>query len=231
LNVGETAGRPVDGHAWWQAAPHQVAHGNKVQNNLIERCGNSFEGSVAVWVGLTEETRIEQNEIRFHPYTGVSVGWMWNTTPSPCRRNIVAKNHIHHVLQVLSVGGGIYTLGRQAGTRLEQNHIHHIPPNAGRAESNGLFLDQGTAEIIISGNVIYRTARSQLRFHQTDRLKVQGNILDTNPRNPPFRYNATPEGHILKQDNLIISDEKHLQTYINQIKKVSGQQSRWNANP
>ena len=59
-------------------------------------------------------------------YTGVSVGWMWNPTPTPCRANLVENNHIHHVMQILSDGGGIYTLGRQPGTVLRGNVIHDV---------------------------------------------------------------------------------------------------------
>jgi hypothetical protein len=38
-------------------------------------------------------------------------------------------------MQILSDGGGIYTLGRQPGTTLSNNHIHHIPLNAGKLKA------------------------------------------------------------------------------------------------
>ena len=132
--------------------------------NRIERCGQQFYGAVAVWVGLAREMQISHNEIAWHPYTGVSLGWMWNPTPTPARENVVSRNHIHHVMQVLSDGGGIYTLGRQPGTKLLGNIIHDVPLNAGRAESNGMFLDEGSDQIEIAGNTIYGTARSPLQF-------------------------------------------------------------------
>jgi hypothetical protein len=113
---------------------------------------------------LARDTRIANNEIANHPYTGVSVGWMWNPTATPAGGNIVSQNHIHHVMQVLSDGGGIYTLGRQPGTRLVENVIHDVPLNVGRAEPNGMFLDEGSDQIEIVGNVIYGTDRSPLRY-------------------------------------------------------------------
>jgi hypothetical protein len=57
-------------------------------------------------------------------------------------------------VQVLSDGGGIYTLGCQPGTQLRGNLIHDVPLNAGRAESNGMFLDEGSDGITIQGNAI-----------------------------------------------------------------------------
>lgn len=202
--IGEDRSRRVDGRPWWQAAPEQAAAGNRLANNRIERCGQVFFGSVGVWVGMAHHTRIVHNLIRRLPYTGVSLGWMWNPTPTPCHHNRVANNHIHDVMQILSDGGGIYTLGRQPGTVLAKNHIHSVPRNAGRAESNGMFLDQGTTEILIEGNVIERIDRSPLRFHQAGENLVRGNHLVLAPGVPPVRYNATDPKVITLQDNTIV---------------------------
>jgi hypothetical protein len=131
---------------------------------------------------------------------------MWNPTPTPAGGNIVGNNHIHHVMQVLSDGGGIYTLGRQPGTRLVDNVIHEVPLNAGRAESNGMFLDEGSDLLVIADNVIYGTDRSPLRFHRAERLTVRHNTLVVpSAATPAFRYNNTKPETIEKIDNRVLA--------------------------
>ncbi len=203
--VGEDTRRTVADERWWQRAPGQVATRNAVRNNLIERCGRQFFGAVGLWAGITRETIVAQNEIRHLPYTGVSLGWMWSTTPTPCRENLVEKNHIHHVMQVLSDGGGIYTLGWQPGSMLRENIIHDVPLNAGRAESNGMFIDEGSTDFLIESNVIYNVDRSPLRFHRATTNRVENNVLVTAPDIPPFAYNATQAEDIRKTANVILS--------------------------
>jgi len=177
--VGETGQAPAD-----------MAAGNAVTHCRIHDCGATFYGCVGVWVGITEGTVVARNEICRLPYTGVSVGWQWNPRPTPCRDNRVEANHIHHVMGVLSDGGGIYTLGRQPGTVLKGNSIHDVPRNAGRAESNGMFIDEGSSEVLIEGNTIYAVARSPIRFHKALRDTIRGNTLVVPPGGRAFTFNA-----------------------------------------
>ena len=201
--IGEDNNRRVNGNTWWRAAPAQAATGNVIEDCLIERCGRQFFGAVGVWSGMTRRTMIRNNEIRDLPYTGISLGWIWNLTPSICGGNVVEANHIHDILKVLSDGGGIYTLGRQPGTVLTGNLIHGVSANRGRAESNGMFLDQGTADIEISGNVIHDTMKSPLRFHQAGTNLVSENVLVTPKSIPHIRYNRTPESNIVQRANIV----------------------------
>ncbi len=208
--VGEDRSRQVERRSWCDVAPDQVASGNVLSNNLIESCGQLYFGAVGVWVGMAERTEIVHNEIRYLPYTGVSVGWMWNPTPTPCKSNRIARNHIHHVMQVLSDGGGIYTLGWQPGTVLEGNVIHDVPLNAGRAESNGMFLDEGTTDLEIRDNLIYAVTRSPLRFHRAGKNQVRNNVLAVRENIPLIRYNTTdPEDIELTDNQPIQSDTWH----------------------
>ncbi len=205
VNVAEDPSRLVGGKPWWLAAPDQAAAGHVIADNVVRRCGQQFFGAVGIWVGSARDVRIEHNEVAYHPYTGISVGWMWNPRPTPVRDIAVLYNHIHHVMQVLSDGGGIYTLGRQPGTRLAHNHIHAVPKNAGRAESNGMFLDEGTDQIVIEQNLIYDVARSPLRFHRAVENIVRNNILVLwDAKTPSIRYNATDPKTIRKIDNEIV---------------------------
>ena len=203
--IGEDRSRAVGGKPWWQAAPEQAAGANVVKNCVIEQCGRQFFGAVGVWVGMAEKTVIAHNEVRDAPYTGVSVGWMWNPTPTPCKATLVENNHIHHVMQVLSDGGGIYTLGIQPAAVLRGNLIHDVPANAGRAESNGMFLDEGTTDLLIEGNVIHSVARSPLRFHRATVNRVRNNVLVVAPRVPPIRYNATNAADIKQENNSVVA--------------------------
>lgn len=184
--------------------PDDVTHHVTVTRSLVEHVGQRFFGSVGVWIGMANHCTVEHSVVRNVPYTGISVGWKWDDTPTPCHHHTIVNNHIHHCMQALSDGGGIYTLGRQPGTRLAGNLIHDIPLNTGRAESNGMFLDQGTSELVIENNTLYATDRSSLRFHQAKKNLVRRNTFVLPEGTPPVRYNNTPVDAIELEDNRVV---------------------------
>jgi len=205
VNIGEGNDRLSGGVPWWISVPEEVSRNNRVSHTLIENCGVQFYGAVGIWCGLVANTVIEYNVIRDLPYTGISVGWMWTADPTPCRENTIHANHIHHILNILSDGGGIYSLGLQPGSRITQNHIHDVRVNAGRAESNGMFLDEGTKELLVEDNIIYNIARSPLRFHKAKKPNiVRDNVLVCGDDIPPIRYNSTKAEDIQKINNVVL---------------------------
>ncbi|MHC4402890.1 MAG: right-handed parallel beta-helix repeat-containing protein [Planctomycetota bacterium] len=229
ISIGEGQARRVGDAPWWQAAPEQAASGNEVLGNTVEHCGRELFGAVGIWVGLAGKTTIECNEVRHVPYTGVSVGWMWwnprdrpEPRKTPCAENVVADNHIHHVMQTLSDGGGIYTLGTQPGSALRGNLIHDVRLNAGRAESNGMFLDQGTGEFVIENNVIYNIDRSPLRFHKGWKNLVRNNTLEVGDGVPTVRYNDTVEERIRLENNTVVASEADMKKAIEEAQKRTG---------
>jgi hypothetical protein len=206
INIGEGywARRITeDGKPAWRVIPDAVTKKNVVSNCLVERCGQLFYGAVGVWVGITDGTVVRHCEIRDLPYTGVSVGWRWDTVPTACANNLVENCHIHHVMQLLSDGGGIYTLGRQPGTVLRGNHIHDIPANAGRAESNGMFLDQGTSLLVIEKNVLHSIAKSVLRFHLAEKNTVRNNVFFLARGRRPYMFNRCNPDTMTFDDKLV----------------------------
>ncbi len=205
VSIGEGNDRLSGGVPWWVSVPEEVSRNNRVSHSLIENCGIQFHGAVGIWCGLVANTVIEHNEIRDLPYTGISVGWMWTADPTPCRENTIHANHIHHILNILSDGGGIYSLGLQPGSRITKNRIHDVQVNAGRAESNGMFLDEGTKELLVEDNIIYNIARSPLRFHKAKKPNtVRNNVLVCGDDIPPIRYNSTNPEDIQKTHNIIL---------------------------
>ncbi|MCE5344668.1 MAG: right-handed parallel beta-helix repeat-containing protein [Bacteroidales bacterium] len=206
IMVGEGNDRIEHNDLWWKTVPDQVATGNMVLNNVVIQCGKQFFGAVGIWCGLTVGTTISENQVHNLPYTGISVGWEWSPVPTPCRENKLTRNHIHHIMEILSDGGGIYMLGLQPQSVISDNLIHHVKINAGRAESNGMFLDEGTTDVVISGNIIYNIAKSPLRFHKATNNLVKDNILSCGEATPPVRYNSTPEEYIKLENNQILHD-------------------------
>jgi len=200
IMVGETFSR-LDG-----GRDDLVCDGNQVVDNVVRRCGATFYGAVGIWVGITRRTLVARNEVSDLPYTGVSLGWSWNTRPTASEGNVVADNRIHRVMQILSDGGGIYTLGRQPDGVLRGNLIFDVPPNAGRAESNGIFMDEGSSLFVVENNTIYGIARSPIRFHQAENDTLQNNRLVTAPDVPHFRYNSTSEDRFTFRDNSLLEN-------------------------
>ena len=218
IMIGEGQDRIVNGEPWWKSAPEQVALANTIENCTVTECGAQFYGAVGIWCGLTAETTIKNNKIFNLPYTGVSVGWMWSPVPTPCRQNTIDGNHIHHIMNILSDGGGIYMLGLQPGSIIRNNHIHDVKINAGRAESNGMFLDEGTTDVLVENNLIYNIAKSPLRFHRATVNLVKDNYLFCTGGNPPIRYNTTKEDDIQKVGNKVFIEGEA--NYKEELKKV-----------
>ena len=197
------------------------ARGNTITDCRIVEAGQVFFGAVGIWIGFAQETTVCDSTIRQMPYTGISCGWLWSPKPTVARAQKILNNHIGHCMQVLSDGGGIYTLCFQPDSRLAGNYIHHIPLNACRAESNVMFLDEGTKGFTIENNFIHGTDKSPLRFHRADTNLVKQNYLIVpNDEVPMIRYNNTPEVNITKIDNVTKLD--NLESAVRNWREESG---------
>jgi len=167
--------------------PRKIIKNNAVVNNYIHDCCVEYMGGVGVCAGYTDGTIIGHNEICRLPYSGISVGWGWGEedagggadhyympfkydTPTPAGNNRMEYNHIRQVMNPLQDGGGIYTLGNMAGTFIRGNHIHDNPGVPG-----GIYLDEGSGFIEITGNVVYNV-RTPMNYNN----RVQKRIATCN---------------------------------------------------
>ena len=100
------------------------------------------------------------------------------------KSNRVEFNHIHHVMQELHDGGGVYTLGDMPGSVIRGNHIHD-----NRGIRGGLYLDEGTGFLEVCNNVVHGVPRGiNLNNHTRDRVatcKLHDNFLGDTARTTP----------------------------------------------
>lgn len=198
---------------------NHTAKCNVISFSKVTKPAQTLYGAVGIWIGLTENSTVDRCEVYDTPYTGVSLGWSWNDTPTTAKENMVLGCHLHHCMLLLSDGGAIYTLGRQPGSRLGFNNIHDIPRNIGRAESNGMFLDEGTTEFTIDYNLIIDTFQPPLRFHRAGKNLAENNFFSRNEEKPALvTYNNTPEENITLKQNETGTKEKIIDLFRNTVK-------------
>jgi len=156
-----------------------------IAGNVVERCGAAFPGAVGVWVGFARDVAVTYNRVTDLPYTGISIGWQWDPSPTSAANVTVAHNHIDECMKLVGDGGGIYSLGWIPGTRLEANLIHAIRRNPCciGAPNNGIFFDQGSKGFLVKDTVIFDTAADAVRFNQCKKEwhRWEGNTLGETP--------------------------------------------------
>ncbi|MEZ5950921.1 MAG: right-handed parallel beta-helix repeat-containing protein [Planctomycetaceae bacterium] len=88
LNLGEDNSRQVAGRPWYLAAPEQVPTNNRVEQCEISYCGTLLPGAVGLWAPFNRGLQILDNHIHDCPYSGISLGGMWNPSETPCAGRI-----------------------------------------------------------------------------------------------------------------------------------------------
>jgi len=144
---------------------------NEIAHNYIHGCCTTNPGGVGIFVAFSPDTRIAHNEICDLPYTGISVGAIWNDQPTTQKRCIIEYNHVHNYNTVMYDSGGIYTLGRQDGTVIRNNLV-----NDSRF-AHGIYTDEGSSFITIENNVVYRVGKDALHHHHGHDNLVRNNIF------------------------------------------------------
>jgi hypothetical protein len=163
--IGATTENPPSGH-------------NVVDNNFIHHTCQVFQGAISAWIGRSSYNQLTHNEICDGDYTGVSVGWSWGFAPSSAHHNKIEYNHIHHCgHRRLSDMGGIYTLGVSPGTTLRYNLIHDLYCFPEYSHASGIYPDEGTSEMLIENNIVYRCTTSGFLQHYGRDNEVRNNIF------------------------------------------------------
>lgn len=161
----------------------KVTKNISVTNNLINGYGRVFFNAVGILIIHANTVTACNNEICDGYYTAISVGWSWGFGHNITYNNNISDNLIYNIGQGwLSDMGGIYTLGIQPGTVLSGNVIHNVAadPGEGGYGGWGIYLDEGSSEMLVEKNLVYACGSDGYHLHYGHNNIVRNNIFAMN---------------------------------------------------
>ena len=181
--------RPLQNHFDDWPYPHEAPSDNLIYNNFIHDCGTTQFGDVGIFAAFCRNTNISHNSISDLPYSGISIGFIWDSVATSMKDCIVEYNDVHDVMKLLADGGAIYTLGWQPGSILRGNllfNIHRSAYTYGGAQNNAIFFDECSRGFFVEDNMSYNVDGTSIRFN---RNKPNDQYWGTNYFGvKPFKY-------------------------------------------
>jgi parallel beta-helix repeat protein len=175
---------------------------NVITDNELHHLGEVFHCGVGVLVMHADSNSIAHNHIHHLYYTGVSCGWVWGYGPNVSRDNRIEFNHIHDIGQrLLSDMGGVYLLGKQPGTVVRGNVIHDV--DSWSYGGWGIYADEGSSDILIENNLVYRTRSGGFHQHYGKDNVVRNNIFALAREEQISRSRAEPHKSFSFEHNIV----------------------------
>lgn len=187
----------IGGISKFDPTEKDLVRDNTLANNYITKVAVEYESCVGIFVGYTEHTVITHNEIKYLPYTAISVGWGWNYKKIAGKNNEISYNLIDSVMLILRDGGGIYTLSSQPGSQVHDNFINHI-----FSKSWSLYPDEGSSNMNWYHNVVSNmTNWLHLGNPNIQNDTIKNNYYDT-------KFQEIKSINCVVQNNVFVSDNK-----------------------
>lgn len=139
----------------------EISTRDTIRYNLITNVTNEHQGAVGIAAGYPRYVVIENNEVSYTNYSGISVGYGWTKQQTAMTNNHINKNNIHHISRLLCDSGPIYTLSNQGtGSEIKENYLHDY---AASEWSDywvlPIYLDEGSSGFAVENNS-YKNAPS-----------------------------------------------------------------------
>ncbi len=180
------AGMDLDACGWGPCAEDpggQLAGRDRAESSAttVSDCtihdgGIIFRSATGILVADSSGCRILHNHVWNLDYSGISCGWTWSFVPAHACNNRIEGNRIHDIGRgLLSDMGGIYILGRQAGSTIRRNVISRVFGQGYGA--HGIYCDQSTSWMRIEQNIVCDTKTSCLNTSGNRDVIVRRNIF------------------------------------------------------
>ena len=154
----------------------EISTRDTIRNNLVTNATNEHQGAVGIGAGYPRYVVIENNEVSYTNYSGISLGFGWTKDQTAMTNNHVNKNNIHHISRLLCDSGPIYTLSNQGtGSEIKENYLHDY--SASKWSDYWvlpIYLDEGSSGFIVENNS-YRNAPSGVGRNQAGQFTERNN--------------------------------------------------------
>jgi hypothetical protein len=167
------------GEIYWQSPGIFVCQSgeNRVANNLIHHTNYSgmIISGIVTRFFVHQEKRESSRSIRWHEVEGVPENpELEDIRPyMHSRNNLIEYNEIHHVMQMLGDGNGIYIRGTGPGNMIRRNYIHDLVAETGK--QSGIRTDGGQMDTLIAENVIFKCNSQGMTLKLNNRF--ENNII------------------------------------------------------
>ena len=184
----------------WQSGENKVTH-NLIHNTPYS--GITVSGRTG-WTSEADAT-FRAHEVKLPEYEklpSASSGssrvhrewWSVRERYMHGRKNFVAWNDIHDVMETMGDGNAIYVSGTGKENHIYQNYIHHID---GDGTASGIRCDNDQYETILDGNVIYKIRSAQTGISTVEMNHIINNIVvDVIPSRRPITKPNIVHGYI-----------------------------------
>lgn len=154
----------------------EVSTRDTIRNNLITNVTNEHQGAVGIGAGYPRYVVIENNEVSYTNYSGISVGFGWTKQQTAMTNNHINKNNIHHIARLLCDSGPIYTLSNQGtGSEIKENYLHDISLSKWSDYwILPIYLDEGSSGFTVENNS-YKDAPSGVGRNQPGQFTERNN--------------------------------------------------------
>jgi GH141 insertion domain len=135
---------------------NEICTNDTIKDNYIHHVTTEFQGGTGIAAGYPKQIDIQHNEVAYTNYTAISVGYGWTSTVNAMATNKINNNNIHHAVQILADGAGIYTLSnQQPNSQMQYNYLHDYQTSTwADYGSLGIYLDEQTSGYTISHNAM-----------------------------------------------------------------------------
>jgi hypothetical protein len=160
---------------------NEICTNDTIKDNYIHHVTTEFQGGTGIAAGYPKQIDIEHNEVAYTNYTAISVGYGWTSTVNAMASNKINNNNIHHAVQILADGAGIYTLSnQQPSSQMQYNYLHDYQTSTwADYGSLGIYLDEQTSGYTIAHNAFVNAPSGVAQNHAG-----QNTITDTPAANP-----------------------------------------------
>jgi GH141 insertion domain len=135
---------------------NEICTNDTIKDNYIHHVTTEFQGGTGIAAGYPRQIDIQHNEVAYTNYTAISVGYGWTSSVNAMATNKINNNDIHHAVQILADGAGIYTLSnQQPNSQMQYNYLHDYQTSQwADYGSLGIYLDEQTSGYAIAHNAM-----------------------------------------------------------------------------